>query len=199
MTRHEVRKNLLSRSLHFLAAGLLMAVLAGFGPASMMAQTGAITGTVLSSQSGEPLSAAQVSVEGTGLGALTQANGKFLILRVPAGTYTVTAVLIGFANASVQVTVADGQSAVADMRMTPQAVSLSEIVVTGVAGATQRTKLPFDVAQVRTTDMPVPTPSISQSLSGKVAGHHGGGRLGPSGREPGHPAAGPDEHRRQRP
>ncbi|MCG6955014.1 MAG: carboxypeptidase-like regulatory domain-containing protein, partial [Gemmatimonadetes bacterium] len=93
MTRHEVRKNLLSRSMYFLAAGLLMAVLAGlFGPASVAAQTGAITGTIVSNQTGEPLSAVQVSVEGTGLGALTQANGKFLILRVPAGTYTVTAV-----------------------------------------------------------------------------------------------------------
>jgi TonB-linked SusC/RagA family outer membrane protein len=185
MTRHEVRKNLLSGSFHFLAAGLLMAALAGlFGPAPVAAQTGAITGTVVSSQTGEPLSAAQVSVEGTGLGALTQANGKYLILRVPAGTYTVTAVLIGFANATAQVTVADGQSAVADMRMDPQAVSLSEIVVTGVAGATQRTKLPFDVAQVRTQDMPVPAPNIASSLAGKVTGVQVVGSSGRPGSAP---------------
>ncbi|MCG6954789.1 MAG: carboxypeptidase-like regulatory domain-containing protein, partial [Gemmatimonadetes bacterium] len=71
---------------------LAVAVATLLGAATVAAQTGAITGTVVSNQTGEPLSAVQVSVEGTGLGALTQANGKFLILRVPAGTYTVTAV-----------------------------------------------------------------------------------------------------------
>ncbi|MCG6956151.1 MAG: carboxypeptidase-like regulatory domain-containing protein, partial [Gemmatimonadetes bacterium] len=156
---------------HPLLTALLVAgVTALVGVSSAAAQTGAITGTVVSSDTGQPLSAAQVSVEGTGLGALTESNGKFLILRVPAGTYTVSAVLIGFANASTQVTVTDGESAVADLRMKPQAVSLSEIVVTGVAGATQRTKLPFDVAQVRPQDIPVPTPNIASSLAGKVTG-----------------------------
>jgi TonB-linked SusC/RagA family outer membrane protein len=170
MTRLLVQSDRRTRGRSLLATVLTVMVAGLLGPVSVAGQTGSITGTVVSSQTGEPLSAAQVSVEGTGLGALTQANGKFLILRVPAGTYAVTAVLIGFANTSAQVTVTDGQSAVADLRMDPQAVSLSEIVVTGVAGATQRTKLPFDVAQVRSADIPVPTPSVSSSLAGKVAG-----------------------------
>ena len=136
----------------------------------MAAQTGAITGTITSAQTGEPLSSAQISISGTGLGTLTQANGKYLILRVPAGTYTVNAVLIGFASASATVTVTDGESAVADIRLEPQAISLSEIVVTGVAGATQRTKLPFDVTQVRVADLPVPQSNAAQALQGKVAG-----------------------------
>jgi TonB-linked SusC/RagA family outer membrane protein len=151
--------------------GLITAAAAGLiGPMSVAAQTGAVTGTIVSSQTGEPLSAAQVSIEGTGLGALTEPNGKFLILKVPAGTYTVEAILIGYANTSMQVTVKSGESAVADMKMTPQAISLSEIVVTGVGAATQRAKLPFDVSQVRASDIPVPTPTISTAIAGKVAG-----------------------------
>jgi len=171
MIRCRVRKNLLPGSLTLLAAGLLTAAVAGLiGPTPVAAQTGAITGTVTNSQTGEPLPAAQVSVEGTGLGTLTQPNGKFLILKVPTGSYTVSAVLIGYADASVQVTVADGQSALADLKMKPQAVSLSEIVVTGVAGATQRAKLPFQVDQVRASDLPVPTPTVATAIAGKVAG-----------------------------
>jgi TonB-dependent SusC/RagA subfamily outer membrane receptor len=168
MTRQVVRKNPLGTGLTLVAAGLFAA--SALFAQSAAAQTGAVTGTVVSAQSGEPLSSAQVSLEGTGLGALTQSNGRFLILRVPAGTYTVNAVLIGFSNVSAQVTVTSGESAVVDLRMDPQAISLSEIVVTGVAGATQRTKLPFDVAQVRVADLPIPSPNAAASLQGKVAG-----------------------------
>jgi TonB-linked SusC/RagA family outer membrane protein len=167
MTTTKVRKNPL-RAISLLAAGLLAA--STLFASEVAAQTGAVTGTVVSAQTGEPLSAAQVSLEGTGLGALTQANGRFLILRVPAGTYRANAILIGFANASVDVTVSSGESAVVELRMTPQAISLSEIVVTGVAGATQRTKLPFDVAQVKAADIQVPNVNIGSTLSGKVAG-----------------------------
>jgi TonB-linked SusC/RagA family outer membrane protein len=162
-----VRKNP-GRFLPALAAGLLAMSLAVATPAA--AQTGAITGTIVSAETGEPLASAQVSVEGTGLGALTQANGRFLILRVPTGTYTVEAVLIGFATARQGITVTAGESAVVELRLAPQAISLSEIVVTGTAGATQRTKLAFDVAQVRAADIQVPNINVGNSLSGKVAG-----------------------------
>ena len=52
------------------------------------------------------------------------------------------------------------------------------------AGATQRTKLPFDVAQVRIADLPVPSMNAAQSIQGKVAGVQvvqGSGRPGGSG------------------
>lgn len=179
MTREVVRKNPLRASLALFATGLLVATALLAQPAA--AQTATVTGTVVSAQTGEPLSAAQVSLGGTGLGALTQSNGRFLILRVPAGNYTVNAILIGYANASARVTVAAGETATVDLRMAPQAISLSEIVVTGVAGATQRTKLPFDVAQVRIADLPIPSPNAASSLQGKVAGAQvvsGSGRPG---------------------
>lgn len=182
MTTAEVRKNPAVSRLSLLAAALFVAGGVGLATAApVAAQTGAITGTITSAQTGEPLSAVQVSIEGTGLGTLTQANGRFLILRVPEGTYTVNAILIGFASASTTVTVGAGESAVADMRMEPQAISLSEIVVTGVAGATQRTKLPFEVAQIRTADIPIPQANAAVSLQGKVAGAQvisGSGRPG---------------------
>ncbi|MDP2957235.1 MAG: carboxypeptidase-like regulatory domain-containing protein, partial [Longimicrobiales bacterium] len=168
MTREVVRKNPPRASLTLLAAGLLVA--SALFASAAAAQTGAVTGTVVSAQTGEPHSAAQVSIEGTGLGSLTQSNGRFLILRVPAGNYRLNAVLIGFANVSTQVTVTSGESAAVELRMAPQAISLSEIVVTGVAGATQRTKLPFDVAQVKASDIQVPNVNAASSLTGKVAG-----------------------------
>lgn len=156
-------------ALVLLAGGLLAA-------APGAAQTGTVTGTILNASTGEPLDAVQVSLERVGqpgaarLGGLTQPNGRFLIVGVPVGQYILRAELLGFGTQTQTISVVAGQPVVVDLRLEPQAISLSEIVVTGVAGATQRTKLPFDVAQVRVADLPVPTTNAAQILSGKVAG-----------------------------
>jgi hypothetical protein len=54
-----------------------------------------ITGRVTNAQSGEPLTAVQIFIAGSGIGALSQQNGRFLLLNVPVGTHTVTAERIG--------------------------------------------------------------------------------------------------------
>jgi TonB-linked SusC/RagA family outer membrane protein len=166
-------------TLALLAVGL-------FAAAPAAAQTGSVTGTILDASTGAPLDAVQVSLETVGatetnLGALSQPTGRFLIINVPVGQYVLRAQLLGFGTLTQVVDVAAGQAAVVDLRLEPEAISLSEIVVTGVAGATQRTKLPFDVAQVRVADLPVPTMNAAQSLAGKVAGAtvvQGSGRPG---------------------
>jgi TonB-linked SusC/RagA family outer membrane protein len=146
-----------------------------FTAAPAAAQTGSVTGTILGSSTGQPLDAVQVSLETVGsgeirYGGLTQATGRFLIINVPVGQYVLRAELLGFGTQTQVVDVVAGQTAVVDLRLDETAITLSEIVVTGVAGATQRTKLPFDVAQVRIADLPVPSMNAAQSIQGKVAG-----------------------------
>ncbi len=154
---------------------LALLALGLFAAAPAAAQTGQVTGTILDASSGGPLDAVQISLETVGaqqtnLGSLTQQTGRFLIINVPVGQYIVRAQLLGFGTKTQVVDVTGGQAAVVDLRLEPEAISLSEIVVTGVAGATQRTKLPFDVAQVRVADLPVPSVNAAQALQGKVAG-----------------------------
>lgn len=167
-------------------APLLALALAVFVAAPAAAQTGSVTGTIYDGSSGLPLDAVQVSLEtpageATQFGSITQSNGRFLLNNVPAGSYTIRATLLGFGPATQSIDVASGAPTVVEMRLSPEAISLSEIVVTGVAGATQRTKLPFDVAQVRVADMPVPSVNAGQAIAGKVAGAQvvqGSGRPG---------------------
>jgi TonB-linked SusC/RagA family outer membrane protein len=146
-----------------------------FAAAPAAAQTGTVTGTILDASTGAPLDAVQVSLEVVGatetnLGGLTQSSGRFLIINVPVGQYLLRAQLLGFGTQTQLVDVIGGQTAVVDLRLEPEAISLSEIVVTGVAGATQRTKLPFEVTQVRIADLPVPSVTAAEAISGKVAG-----------------------------
>ncbi|MGH7476483.1 MAG: SusC/RagA family TonB-linked outer membrane protein [Longimicrobiales bacterium] len=162
---------------------LLVAALMVFAAAPALAQTGTVSGTVRNAETGEPLASAQVSLEGTAHGTLTQSNGRFLLLNVPAGSYTLRVDLIGYAESSQQVAVTAGETTTLEVRVQPEAVSLAEIVVTGVAGATQRVKLPFEVAQVSSEDLPVPAVSAATALQGKVAGVtvvQGSGRPGAS-------------------
>jgi hypothetical protein len=58
--------------------------------------TGQITGVVSDSTTGQPLSSVSVSVAGTRLGDLTDAQGRYTIDRVPAGTLTLQTRRIGY-------------------------------------------------------------------------------------------------------
>jgi outer membrane receptor protein involved in Fe transport len=77
--------------------GLALALAAvAFVPRLVDAQTGKLTGTVTDAGTGQPLEGVQVFVQGTGYGNITNASGRYFILGVPPGTYTVAARRIGY-------------------------------------------------------------------------------------------------------
>ena len=55
-----------------------------------------ITGTVRDQRTGQPMAAVQIFIAGSGIGALSQQNGRYLLLNVPVGTQTITAQRIGY-------------------------------------------------------------------------------------------------------
>lgn len=67
-------------------------------PLAVVAQTGKITGTVSDAETGEPLVGANVTLENTSLGAMTDVDGYFIVLNVPAGTYSVRANYVGYTD-----------------------------------------------------------------------------------------------------
>ncbi|HKJ92905.1 MAG TPA: carboxypeptidase-like regulatory domain-containing protein, partial [Longimicrobiales bacterium] len=137
---------------------------------AVVAQTGTITGTVTNSENGQPLQGAQISVVGTSLGTLSQETGRYMLLNVPTGRRTLRVEYIGYASTTVQVSVQAGQTATMNVELRPEAIALQQIVVTGVAGATQKSKVPFDVDQINAAELPVPTVNPASAIQGKVAG-----------------------------
>ena len=67
----------------------LLLILASSTTSAAQQQVGTIVGQVLRADSRAPLVGAQVVVVGTTLGALTAAEGRFIIRSVPAGSRTV--------------------------------------------------------------------------------------------------------------
>ncbi len=160
----------LSRSFLLLASAAALWVAGMPAPAAAQA-TGTLTGTVVDATSGRSLESAQVYISALNQGALTNAQGRFIMLnQVPAGTHEVSVELIGYTSVTQEVTVTAGQTTTVEFRMESTALKLQELVVTGVAGSTPRVKLPFTVEKVDFEDMPVPTPSADGLIAGKVPG-----------------------------
>ena len=152
-------------------AGFLVAAGLAVGAVPAHAQTGVIQGQVVDGASRRPLANAQVLVEGTGIGQITNSSGRFVLLNVPSGDHVVRVTLIGYEGTGQTVTVTDGRTVTADIELSSTAIALNEIVVTGVGTETTRRALGTSVEVLSAEDFELaPVQSIDQVLQGRVAG-----------------------------
>jgi TonB-dependent starch-binding outer membrane protein SusC len=151
---------------------LALALMLGWAPAPASAQaTGTLVGTVRDAASQRPLEAVQVYIGGTGIGALTNAAGRFLLLNVPAGEHALVAELVGYRSGSQTVTVGAGESVVADFGLEQTAITLEQIVVTGAGIATEKRKLGNTIATLDASTLDnAPIADFSQMIAGREPG-----------------------------
>ncbi|HEV2751237.1 MAG TPA: TonB-dependent receptor [Gemmatimonadales bacterium] len=103
-----------------------------------LAQGGSIGGKVTDEQ-GAGVAGAQVTVEQTGKGAVTGANGAYMIEAVPAGSHVVRVRIIGYRSQTKTVSVSAGRQTTEDFSLAADPLKLEAVVVTGTE--TPRTKL----------------------------------------------------------
>lgn len=167
----------------FLAVLAVTLVALGASPREATAQApGRITGTVVG-EAAQPVVSAQVSIPNSGAGAITGPDGRYTINNVAPGTYTVRAQRIGYSPHSQRVTVASGETAVADFQLVVLPASLTAQVVVGYT-TEQRRDISGAVSSVtgsEIADQKVAT--VEEALRGRVPGV----QIVASG-EPGRPA-----------
>ncbi|HEU4643343.1 MAG TPA: SusC/RagA family TonB-linked outer membrane protein [Gemmatimonadaceae bacterium] len=135
---------------------------------------GTIQGKVVETGSLHPISDVQVFVEGTHLGAVTNAAGEYTISQVPAGAHTVRARLIGYTAVAKPATVAAGSPVVVDFQLSRAALQLDQIVVTGTAAPVAQRQLGNSVTTLDVSDLTSKSSmqNVSDLLQSKAPGVH---------------------------
>ncbi|MEF8939080.1 MAG: TonB-dependent receptor [Salinivenus sp.] len=110
-------------------AALFLSALPLVGPAHAQS-TGAVTGRVVDAEAGRPLPGVNVVVDGTGRGASTGPEGRFVVDGLDAGTYTLRAQFVGFTPESRAIEVPAGGTVQVRFALSPRTVGLDAIEVT---------------------------------------------------------------------
>ena len=119
--------------------GLLALAVALLFSASASAQDATLTGTVLASDTGEPLIGAALLAVDAGRGAATDLNGAYR-LEVPAGTYTFRVSYTGYEPQEATLTLQAGQTLTQSFTLDPDLAGLEEVVVTGALSSRSRSR-----------------------------------------------------------
>lgn len=170
------------RGLLLVSAAVLGCLLAA-GPVASQ-EAGTIMGVVSDVASAQLLESASVKLDDATEGVLTNEDGRYVMIGVPAGTHTLTVEIIGYETVTVEVEVVAGETLERNVEMTKGAIEVQELVVTGVARATPKVKVPFNIEKLDIASVPVPALSAESFLVGKVPGVkvvRGGGQPGSTG------------------
>jgi len=158
----------------------VLVIIAGVHSGAIAQTTGKIAGTVTDEETGDPLPGVNILLEGTSLGAATDADGEYYIINVPPGTYTLQAQMIGYEVVRVtDVRVSVNLTSTIPIEL--QQTSLQgEVVVVEAAVSAKKKSQTSSVRNVSSQEMealPVENvESVIEMQAGVVDGHFRGGR-----------------------
>jgi TonB-dependent SusC/RagA subfamily outer membrane receptor len=154
-----------------LAAALASLTLA-LGALPLIAQTGTLAGRVTDARNGAPVTTAQITITGTSLGAVVDAEGRFRVVGIPPGRHEVRARSIGYQPAIAAFSVAADGSADVNLSMNESVTNLDAVLVTGAVGDTRRRAIGNAVSTVSVSDVMGKSSvgNITEVLQSKVPG-----------------------------
>ena len=127
-------------------------------------QTNIVSGIVFDNYN-EPLPGVNVKVVGKTTGTTTDFDGKFTLTANPEDTLEFS--YMGFKTQTVKV----GQKTNFNIVMEASSNTLDEVIIAGVAAGTSKKKMSVSVSKINSDELNmVPQSSVSESLSGKIAG-----------------------------
>lgn len=105
----------------------------------------AVTVHVIEKDSEENLPGAVIKIEEAGLAAVTDADGHCVFRNIPAGTYTLSVRLLGYASQEKKISVSRDFAADVHFVMTPDVTVTDEVVVSANRNETNRRDAPVVV------------------------------------------------------
>ncbi len=143
-----------------------------------MAQITKVTGMVTEAN-GEPVIGATVFIKGTTVGTYTEADGSFVLDRVPAGAKTVVVSFIGMLTQELPIA--------ANMKVVlqPDSEQLDEVVISVAYGSAKKSSLTGAISAVNKEQIEKrPTSNIVATLEGTTSGIQVNSTMGQPGEDP---------------
>lgn len=149
-----------------------MALVLALLPAGLRAQVrGSVTGVVTDAATLRPLVGVQVQIAGTQIGTITNQQGRYLILNVPAGDREVRVVMMGYSQATQLVSVAADATVTADFAIRETAITLEGLIVTATGGTQRRREVGDVVGDLSVADVEMAAvSSVAQLLTARSPG-----------------------------
>ncbi len=152
-------------------AGCVLAATVLCAPPDAVAQNGGISGRVTDQTTGTGLEAARIILTGTTRIETSNRDGQYAFRGVPAGTYQLRVLRVGYRPEVQTATVAEAATATLDFAMTPAPVQLDELVTTAT-GEQRKLEIAnavstIDVAAVAKLQ---PITEFTNLISGRAAG-----------------------------
>lgn len=120
----------LLRSLRLFAFALAAICVVSASP--VVAQSaGSVTGIVVDAETGFPLAGASVLIQGTSRATVTNQQGRFALLNLPAGDHVASVSYLGYSETSLTLTVMAGQVTEVRIEVAPAALEVEGFTVTG--------------------------------------------------------------------
>ncbi|HKG68357.1 MAG TPA: TonB-dependent receptor [Segetibacter sp.] len=131
----------------------------------LFAQDRIVTGTVTTTEEGQPLSGVSVLVPGTNRGTTTGSNGRFTI-RVPRGSTQLEFDYVGYVTQRVSV----GARANVKISLSQDVRQLKDVVVVGY-GTQRKSDITGAISSIKGSDLTqLSTQRVDQALQGRAAG-----------------------------
>lgn len=149
---------------------LLVVLLSAVGASAQ----GQVKGHITDASSGEGLPGVVIQLRGTAIGGSSDINGHYTLKRVPAGSYTLEASLIGYHSEVHEVRIKNGTPSELDLHLHPSPIHLNEVLVQSeraLSAASSSTVRHFDL-QVRPSET---AHQMLQLVPGLIIAQHAGG------------------------
>ncbi|HMA61477.1 MAG TPA: TonB-dependent receptor [bacterium] len=155
---------------------LFILFIAIFTTSLFAANYGKITGEIVDKDTGQPIVGVNITVQGTSQGAASDEDGKYIIIQVPPGTYTLEASMIGYTKMVItDVKVYSNRISYVNFQLSQSTVDMEEIVVEARKDVLEKDLTA--TARNMNTDMieSMPTTSVDQIISSQPGVINSGG------------------------
>ena len=115
---------------------------------------GRLTGSVTDAAADEPLPGANIMIKGTVLGAASDADGSFVLNRIPPGQYDILFTMMGYETyIEKKVSISPDETVTLDIKLSEAAIQTEELVVTASKRAQKVDDTPNSIAVVSSKEI----------------------------------------------